>query len=334
VNDQSFELPSDSSFSTIVPEGKTLIEVEKYIGQYQQFQNGENYYIRLYVDKQSLRPELKVMPSLLQGRLEYEYTLLNSISNDTTNVLNEESRKLENNRVEGTDTFEKNTAEEKVSKFREINDFNELNLIRVSPKVTWLRLQSSFGFSSVLGSISPDLTPSTRRLVEKLSSGSYFDIEATFFWDENSGLGLYHNRFFSSASGAINLNMFTESIQVENDINFLFYGLNYSYRLFFGNKKRNQIIATAGAGLLSVYDNIESEFNRLEFRSDVLGFNFRKSYDVYIVSNFYLNFNIGYIVAQNNSYRVNDGSTQITLELDESESFSRFEAGLGLIYSF
>ncbi|GEM_PF-1577770 len=341
LNKQSYKVERNAFVSVEAPKGRALIEIDNNSkeGRYLEVENGKSYYVKLYVDSQSLQPSFKIMPSL-QGRIEYEYAFLDDSFHDSyvherkmESTENQNNDDIDDKRNQGTD---QEFSDQQDNKTRRIS---EISFERAEEQSNRLRLSSSGGISNRLGQVPPNLPDDVKSLSESFRTGYFIDFEASFFLDNQNGISLYFNRFYTSTSELIETDLrfggalFSNEF-VNSSTEFLYYGINYTHRVFVGSKDKNQLIFSVGVGGMSYLEDNRFENGRVQARSDVFAFNTRLNYDIYLGGNFYLGFNVGLIVAINDNYRIDNGFNKFTFELDDDENFSRIEAGLGLRYNF
>lgn len=183
------------------------------------------------------------------------------------------------------------------------------------------------GWSYRLAKVAGNNSPDVEEYIKQLKSGYSYGADVTLYWSGYSGIGARYDVFRSkneleNASGQI--------VIASDDISLTFIGPYYSSRFLMADKK-NSLMFNAGLGYVGYKDKAYF-ISDYELTGATAGLLLDIGYDIGLSKSFAMGFQLSLIGGILTQYKLDDGfSTQtIELEEDEYEGLGRINLSVGL----
>lgn len=192
----------------------------------------------------------------------------------------------------------------------------------------------SFDPSGNYGSLPPGFSDH----FDELRSGRHFQISYTYFLDKWIGLGFSAN-FASSSAFSTGIqaidnsgNIFNDS-ELDDEIEVTLVAPHFTVR-FLNKSQKNALILNTAIGYLS-YKNITNLLSEVKTSGSGIGLSSTIGYDIGIIDNLGIGFQIGVVSAMFKTYEIKDEFGTSEIEFDQNErpiNAARFDFSVGLRY--
>lgn len=188
------------------------------------------------------------------------------------------------------------------------------------------RVSTEIGFGYRTGSTAEGLPEEINNHYDKLRSGLNFNLQASYFFGENWGLGLTYNSLSSSNSITFSESIFINNIEVfttSDDITILFIAPEFLYQSFFVNEKHS-FITNIGVGYLGWVDQETINGFAIENKGKTIGIKLGFSYDYRVTKSIAIGASANIISGSLGKFESSfNGFTQeVELEDDQRENLS------------
>lgn len=196
-----------------------------------------------------------------------------------------------------------------------------------------VRIDFTGGYSYRLAKISDDITTLEKEYMNKLKSGYHLGIGATYYFSEQYGVGLKY--VYQKSSNEADVVASTpgghaQYGKMSDNIRISFIGPYFSTRMF-NFKGKNSFNINLGLGYLDYYDKAVL-IDPFTIKGGTVGMCMDIGYDIGQTDNFAIGFQLSYIVGALSKYKISNGLSAQTIELDKDsyEGLSRIDFSIGI----
>lgn len=354
INDKRIELNQYTKHLEFIKpqDAKLQVEGDDILLKYR-FEEGKNYYFQIDFNTNTRKFELNKLDPII-GRLIVENNsnqLNESIVNAPFEIDENESEQskasiatikdgeLTNNSTASNqfnikNTQSKNTATD--NRIVQANDYEEEVI-----DSNWFDFNLRGGLIYNLGSSGSQTSSDLKRVVEGLRWGRFAEVSASYFFDNENGMGLtYYNSYstttqnITSRFNALGLNnqflVGRASVSMQSN----YYGAHYIGRYSLSKNNKNLLKLNFGLGLIETKEQYSFSQGSLSFETSTFALNSSITYDIFLTSKLYLGLIFGLLLATTDEATASNGVQSQKINLDENLNLSSFNLGLGLRYTF
>ena len=190
-----------------------------------------------------------------------------------------------------------------------------------------LRLAVNGGLSYRLAKIAGNLSSTQQEYIKGLKSGYSYGAEIAYYWSRKAGIGAKYDVFRSKNELE---DVAGQTVVLSDDVSISFIGPYYGSRFLTANKK-NSFLMNVGLGYVGYNDKafFGSDY---ELTGGTAGLLVDVGYDIGLSKSFALGFQVSFIGGTLTQYKIDDGFSTTTIELDEDEyeGLARINLSVGL----
>lgn len=199
-----------------------------------------------------------------------------------------------------------------------------------------MRYALSGGYSRRLAPTQDDLPHSQIEYLDRLKNGYHLNLDITYYWNPNNGLGLHYSVFRAKNSGDILIMQPDTTVVivfVSDDVIIQSIGVNYSLKYPVG-KKDDELMLQVGLNYVSYTDHFYALFNGTT-RASTLGLNLGFNYDLKLTNRFSATFGLGFQMGYYENYSIdlpNGQSKKMNFEKNAGDNLTRLDLSVGIAF--